>query len=43
MTEFEQKMLDEAVKQTAHLSVIKSIVVVIWVFVAIGTGALFTL
>lgn len=43
MTEFEQKMLDEAEKQTAHLSVIKSIVVVIWVFVAIGTGALFTL
>lgn len=43
MTEFEQKMLDEAEKQTAHLSVIKSIVVVILVFVAIGTGAQFTL
>ncbi|MDA9557772.1 hypothetical protein N9R79_09825 [Vibrio sp.] len=43
MTEFEKKMLEEAQKQTAHLSVIKSIVVTIWFFVAVGTGAMFTL
>ncbi|WP_315865737.1 hypothetical protein [Vibrio vulnificus] len=43
MTEFEKKILEETQKQTAHLSVIKSIVVVIWVFVAVGTGVMFTL
>lgn len=43
MTEFEQKMLDEAKKQTAQLSMIKSIAFVIFVFVAIGIGAQFAL
>ena len=43
MTEFEQKILDEAQKQTAHLNVIKAIVVVILVFVAVGTGAILSL
>lgn len=41
MTEFEEAMLEESKKQTAHLGLIKSFVCAIWVFVAVGVGVLF--
>jgi len=40
VTEFEKKMLDESKKQTAHLSVIKVLVLVVSVVLAFGVGAL---
>lgn len=40
MTEFEKQMLAESKKQTAYLSVIKVLILVVTIVVAFGVGAL---